>query len=292
MKQTFTTTMPDQVGAFLLADRCLTRLGLNITRVSYNKAVDTHMLFLEVEGEDELLRQAEEELNGLGYLQNDKSAGSVMLIEFQLKDEPGALYPVLELIDSFHFNISYISSQENGTDYQYFKMGLFVSDGETVSDFMRQASLLCPVRVLEYDKSEKVLDNTVFYLNFTDDISRKMGFDNHAKRELLVHSNKVMQMLEERNSPPYKTFDYIGKFADCVRRYRGENFQPRITHSVSPAGLGITLIEPPCGSNLCLLDPGNDAPLSVWTADSPATERKHWHCSVLFSRILTGGKST
>ena len=261
MKQTFTTTMPDQVGAFLLADRCLTRLGLNITRVSYNKAVDTHMLFLEVEGEEELLRQAEEELNGLGYLQNDKSAGSVMLIEFQLKDEPGALYPVLELIDSFHFNISYISSQENGTDYQYFKMGLFVSDGETVSDFMRQASLLCPVRVLEYDKSEKVLDNTVFYLNFTDDISRKMGFDNHAKRELLVHSNKVMQMLEERNSPPYKTFDYIGKFADCVRRYRGENFRPRITHSVSPAGLGITLIEPPCGSNLCLLDPGNDAPL-------------------------------
>jgi len=261
MKQTFTTTMPDQVGAFLLADRCLTRLGLNITRVSYNKAVDTHMLFLEVEGEEELLRQAEEELTGLGYLQNDQSAGSVMLIEFQLKDEPGSLYPVLELISSFHFNISYISSQENGTDYQYFKMGLFVSDSEAIADFMRQASLLCPVRVLEYDKSEKVLDNTVFYLNFASDISRKMGFNEREKRELLVHSNKVMQMLEDRNSPPYKTFDYIGKFADCICRYRGDAFSPRVTRLVSAAGMTVTLLEPPCGSNLCLLDPGDGQPL-------------------------------
>ena len=159
MKRTFTTTMPDQVGAFLLADLSITKLGLNITRVSYNKAVDTHMLFIEVDGEEALLDRAEAELTRLGYLQNNRAAGSVMLIEFQLRDEPGSLYPVLQLIDSFHFNISYISSQENGTDYQYFKMGLFVDDGREISDFMRQAALLCPVRVLEYDKSEKVLDN-------------------------------------------------------------------------------------------------------------------------------------
>jgi len=257
MKQTFTTTMPDQVGAFLLADRCLTRLGLNITRVSYNKAIDTHMLFLEVEGEEELLRQAEYELAALGYLQNNHSAGSVMLISFQLRDEPGALCPVLELISRFHFNISYISSQENGTPYQDFKMGLFVDDSEAISDFMRQAALLCPVQILEYSKSEKMLDNTVFYLNFANDIARKMDFDDRQTRELIVHSNKVMQLLEERNSPPYKTFEYIGKFADCIRRYRGEHFLPRVTRHTGAAGLVVTLIEPPCGSNLCFLDDGN-----------------------------------
>ncbi len=261
MKRTFTTTMPDQVGAFLLADLTLTKLGLNITRVSYNKAVDTHMLFLEVEGDKALLDRAETELTRLGYLQNNQSAGSVMLIEFQLRDEPGSLYPVLQLIDSFHFNISYISSQENGTDYQYFKMGLFVDDGREISDFMRQAALLCPVRVLEYDKSEKVLDNTVFYLNFANDISRKMHFTEEEKRQLVVQSNKVMQLLEERNSPPYKTFDYIGKFADCIQKYRGDAFCPRVTRHTTDAGLSITLIEPPCGSNLCLLDMGQAYPL-------------------------------
>ena len=68
MKQTFTTVMPDQIGAFLKADRCLTELGLNITRVSYNKAVDKHTLFIEAEGSKEQLQQAEAELAQLGYL--------------------------------------------------------------------------------------------------------------------------------------------------------------------------------------------------------------------------------
>ncbi len=263
MKRTFTTTMPDQVGAFLLADRCLTSLGLNITRVSYNKAVDTHMLFLEVEGDGETLDKAEWELARLGYLQNELGAGRVLLLEFQLKDEPGSLYPVLKLIHAFHFNISYISSQENGTAYQYFKMGLFVDDGREISDFMRQVALLCPVRVLEYDKSEKILDNTVFYLNFASDISQKMHFTEEEKRQFIIESNKIMQLLDERNSPPYKTFEYIGKFADCIQQYHGERFCPRVTKQTFD-DMVLTLIEPPCGSNLCFLDPldaGADAPL-------------------------------
>jgi len=257
MKRTFTTTMPDRVGAFLQADRCLTRLNLNITRVSYNKAVDTHMLFLEVEGEPDALRKAEEELTKLGYLQSGQIPGRVMLIEFQLQDKPGALYPVLRLIASFQFNISYISSQENGSPYQYFKMGLFVENEEEISEFMQQAALLCPVRVLEYDKSERSLDNTVFYLNFASDISAKMGFSGEEMRQLIVHSNKIMQMLEERNSPPYKTFDYIARFADSIQKYKEDGFCPRITCHTGAAGMHITLIEPPCGSNLCLMDCGS-----------------------------------
>ena len=50
MKKTFVTTMPDRAGAFLKASRIIADLDLNITRVSYNKAIDTHTLFIEVEG--------------------------------------------------------------------------------------------------------------------------------------------------------------------------------------------------------------------------------------------------
>ena len=50
MKKTYITTMPDHVGAFLKASRCIAALGINITRVSYNKAVDMHTLFIEAEG--------------------------------------------------------------------------------------------------------------------------------------------------------------------------------------------------------------------------------------------------
>ena len=62
MKKTYATSMPDHIGAFLKASRCFAELGINITRVSYDKAVDAHMLFLDVEGDAEQLRRADIEL--------------------------------------------------------------------------------------------------------------------------------------------------------------------------------------------------------------------------------------
>ena len=56
MKETFITSLADQAGAFLGAVRAITQAGANIHRVSYNKAVDTHMLFLDVEGEEAQLK--------------------------------------------------------------------------------------------------------------------------------------------------------------------------------------------------------------------------------------------
>lgn len=250
MKKTFTTVMPDRIGAFLDADRALTDLGLNITRVSYNKAVDKHTLFIEVEGDEEQLLKADKELTALGYLNRPTWRGDVILMEFRLPDRPGAVMPVLELIHEYHFNISYISSQADGSGYQSFKMGLYVEDGNDITEFAHRAAMLCPLKVLDYNKSEKVLDNTVFYLSFANEISEKMGLSEEEKGLLLVDSNLIMQMLDERNLPPYKTFDYIGRFADLLLRYKGAHFQPRLSRGKTATGVDYLLCEPPCGSNV------------------------------------------
>ena len=42
MKKTFITQVPDKSGAFLKASRIIAEAGGNITRVSYNKAIDLH----------------------------------------------------------------------------------------------------------------------------------------------------------------------------------------------------------------------------------------------------------
>ena len=138
MKKNYVTSMPDHIGAFLKASKCFSRLGINITRVSYNKAVDSHTLFIDAEGTEEQLRKADTELKKIGYLQNSTNKTGIVLIEFCLSDVPGSVTSVLELINEFNFNISYISSQENGTDYQYFKMGLYVEDFDKVSEFMKE----------------------------------------------------------------------------------------------------------------------------------------------------------
>ena len=253
MKKTYVTSMPNHIGAFLKASRCFSALGINITRVSYNKAIDSHTLFIDAEGTEEQLNKADTELEKIGYLQTGTNKTSIVLIEFCLPDIPGSVTDVLELINEFNFNISYISSQENGTDYQYFKMGLYVDDYSKISEFVKEAEKLCKVRMINYNSSEKVYDNSIFYNTYVLGLSQTMGLSEKVSRELLVHVNLAMQTLDEQGLSPYRTFDSISKFAELLGASKGRNFNPRIsTHKITE-NTEIILIEPPCGSNTIII---------------------------------------
>lgn len=245
--------MPNHIGAFLKASKCFSALGINITRVSYNKAVDSHTLFIDAEGTEEQLKKADIELKKIGYLQSNTNRSSIVLIEFRLSDVPGSVTNVLELINAFNFNISYISSQENGTDYQYFKMGLYVDDSDKISLFLKEVEKLCKVRVIDYNSSEKVYDNSIFYNTYVMGLAQTMGLSQEVSNELLVHVNLAMQTLDEQGLSPYRTFDSISKFAELLGASKGQNFNPRIsTHKITD-NTEITLIEPPCGSNTAII---------------------------------------
>lgn len=253
MKKTYVTSMPNHIGAFLKASKCFSALGINITRVSYNKAVDSHTLFIDAEGTEEQLNKADIELKKIGYLQSNQDKTSVVLIEFCLEDKPGSVTNILTLINNFNFNISYISSQENGTDYQQFKMGLYVEDSDKISEFLTEAEKLCKVRVIDYNSSEKVYDNSIFYNTYVLGLSQTMGLSEDVKNELLVHVNLAMQTLDEQGLSPYRTFDSISKFAELLGISKGKAFSPRIsTHKITD-NTEITLIEPPCGSNTIII---------------------------------------
>ncbi len=253
MKKTYVTSMPNHIGAFLKASKCFCELSINITRVSYNKAVDSHTLFIDAEGTEEQLMKADIELEKIGYLQDSVKGTSVVLIEFCLADVPGSVTDVLTLINDFNFNISYISSQENGSDYQYFKMGLYVEDPKKISEFLKEAEKLCKVRVIDYNSSEKVYDNSIFYSTYVMGLTKVMGLSEDIGRELLVHVNLAMQTLDETGLSPYRTFDSISKFAELLGAGKGKSFEPRVsTHKITD-NTEITLIEPPCGSNTLII---------------------------------------
>ena len=258
MKKTYITTMPDHIGAFLKASECFASLGINITRVSYNKAVDSHTLFIDAEGDETRLSEADRELIKIGYLQTDKNENSIVLLEFMLRDVPGSVTDVLKLIHRFHLNISYISSQENGSAYQAFKMGLFMENESTLRSFLREAQQMCPVRVLDYNHSERIFDNSIFYQSFVSGLMQLTGLPEEKRDGLLVNSNLVMQMLDEKGLPPFKTFDSISRFAELLSVCRGDAFLPRITRHRITEKTGIILIEPPCGSNTAILQSGGD----------------------------------
>lgn len=250
--------MPNHIGAFLKASRCFAELGINITRVSYNKAIDSHTLFIDAEGTPEQLERADIRLREIGYIQPDKNDKSIVLLEFRLKDVPGSVTDILALIDEFDFNISYISSQENGSDYQLFKMGLFVDDAEKINSFLASAEKLCRVRVIDYNHTEKIYDNSIFYNSFVSEIARNTGLSNEQRDKLLINTNLAMQTLDEQGLSPYRTFDSIGRFAELLAASKGDAFLPRITNHKITEKTEIILIEPPCGSNTAIIKSGED----------------------------------
>lgn len=75
MRRTFITRLPNKAGAFLKATRIVAQSGANITRVSYNKAVDLHVLFLEVSGSQAQLDTIAVRLNDVGYILNEDNPG-------------------------------------------------------------------------------------------------------------------------------------------------------------------------------------------------------------------------
>ena len=245
--------MPNHIGAFLKASECFAKLGINITRVSYNKAVDSHMLFIDAEGDAEQLKQADEMLAAIGYLKAPEHEKSIVLLEFMLVDKPGSVTEVLRLIDRYRLNISYISSQENGSDYQAFKMGLFVDDESILRDFLEEAGKLCVIRVIDYDHSENVYDNSIFYQSFVSELMQCLKLSESLRDGLLVNTNLVMQILDERGLSPYKTFESISRFAHLLAACRGENFAPRITRHKIANETEVILIEPACGSNTAII---------------------------------------
>ena len=256
MKKTYVTSMPDHIGAFLKASQCFAALHINITRVSYNQAVDSHTLFIDAEGTREQLEKADIELEKIGYLQSNVNRINVVLLECQLEDVPGSVTDVLTLIDRFRFNISYISSQENGTPYQLFKMGLYVEDPDKITEFLKEAEKLCKIRVIDYNSSEKVYDNSIFYNTYIMGLSRMVGLSESVSQELLVHVNLAMQTLDEQGLSPYRTFDSISKFAELLGASMGQNFDPRITTHKLTEQTELILIEPPCGSNTMIIRSG------------------------------------
>ena len=258
MKKTFITHMPDKAGAFLSACRIISMAGGNITRVSYNKAIDLHMLFLEVSADENQLSQIEKQLNGIGYMQREQEPGQTILIEFKLLNVPNAVRPVLELINRYAFNITYISGQENETEYQNFKIGLYVDDHSRMTHFLEEAARLCNFKVLNYDRSQRILDNAVFYLSFARQVSELLGLDKEQENELITASNHIMQNLDERSGSPYQTFSYIGKFAEMLKKYSGDAFDPLISRYPLKNGRELICIEPPCGSNTYIYEQNHE----------------------------------
>ncbi|MDO5118914.1 MAG: hypothetical protein Q4G41_03020 [Coriobacteriales bacterium] len=254
MRSTYITKTPDQAGAFLISAKAIAENGGNIVRVNYNKAVDENALFIEVEATKEQQERIAARLKEVEYLADDPGIRQIILIELKLPDRPGTLLPTLEVIKEHDVNISYINSQENGTPYQNFKMGLVVEDSTEIKGLIDDISKICEVRVLDYDGSDHLLDSTVFYVTFANEMRELLDLSQNETNAVLTYANQVMQTLDEREESPEEAFANIRQFARFITEHTGDNFEAKVTTRKLADNLTLYAIEPPCGSNIYVLE--------------------------------------
>ena len=192
MRNTYITRMPDKAGAFLLASRIIAAAGGNIVRVNYNKAVDLHTLFLEVSATEAQHARIARELAACGYLAERDAQAQILMIVVTLEDKPGAVLPVLETLSRYRVNISYISSQENGTPYQHFKMGLLIENTGEIKGLIEEISRICEIRILDYEVTDRLLDGTVFYVTFANTMRAILHLSQEKTNEVLICANRLM----------------------------------------------------------------------------------------------------
>jgi len=262
MKRSFMTSLPDKSGAFLQASRIILAHGGNMVRASYNKAVDAHTLFLDVEGDDAALTAIEDELNAAGFLQNDSQV-KVVLLEVELPDQPGAVIPVLDALSRRDVNISYLSNQSVGGKTATLKMGLYIVEPAVIDALLVELAEICPVRILSYDAGEKKLDNTVFYLTMADEMRQLLHLNQAQTKEFIYYANLVMQQLDDKGEPYSKTFEYVSRFAHFVAEHNGTAYECRISRQPLTERVSATVLEPPCGSNITVLEDASTKALLV-----------------------------
>ena len=76
--------------------------------------------------------------------------------------------------------------------------------------------------------------------------------------EFIINSNKIMQILDEKNELPHKTFEYIRRFAKFIVDHKGDKFNARLSQKKISDKVTLHLIEPPCGSNTYILESENE----------------------------------
>ncbi len=261
-KKTFVTNIPDKSGAFMLASKIIYKHQGNIVRVSYNKAVDLHTLFIDVVADEDDLNLITCELENIGYLNEKISETRVIIVSIKIPDVPGALLPVLKILDRYDINISYLNSSSTNTDCQDFEMGLLIENPNIVKMVLDDISEIYQIGIIDYGDSETTLDNTIFYIRLANDMQKLLNLSTKKTMEFISESNRILQMLQHKGTiNPDKVFDYIRRFASFIAKHKNAHFYADIDKIDINEQLTLYCIQPPCGSNIYIVKTENELTL-------------------------------
>lgn len=258
LNRTFATKVPDRPGAFMLASKIIMKHNGNIVRVSYNKTDNLNTLFVEVRALSEDLDAIEKEFNSIKYLKDESPEEQIVVVNIKMKDEPGILYPVLEIFDRYDINLSYLNSNTENSEFQNFKIGLIIEEPEIVKHVLDDICDLYQVDVVSYTGKDVILDNTISYICLSNEIQRIFSLSMKTTIEFVQESKRMSKSFLNEGEDPQIVFDNVRHLSNFIANNSNENFKPIITKLKIADKITLHVIEPPCGSNTYIIEAKNE----------------------------------
>ena len=113
---------------------------------------------------------------------------------------------------------------------QHFKMGLFLEDSGEMTKLIEEISQICEIRILNYEVTDRLLDGTVFYVSFANEMRDILKLSQEETNDVLICANRLMQQMDEQGKPVLQTFDYIRRFAGVRALQKGSCIQCQGQH--------------------------------------------------------------
>jgi len=250
----FIARMPDDPGALHKAAEIIKSHGGNIHRVDYDRRIDPHIVFWQVDADEDAPERITKDLQAIGYLQTSLATLRYLKFSVYLPDEPGMLFEFLGYTTGAGANIAFLDFDDRGKHPGRLTVALTLDNDTVAYRLLEELKLRWRLEILEYDSTGKKLDDTVFYIRFAQELREIIGTEDEEFLFRLLHdSNHIAQELTSQGRDPHMVFRSILQTGRTLRQTTGLGFYSLYQEVPLSTGGTLYCFQLPCGGSVYVL---------------------------------------
>jgi len=255
MKQfSFVAHMPDTPGSLHRAAEIIKKYDGNINRIQFDRRIDPGTVFYEVTATDEAYAGITRDLAAIGYLQTSLKPLDFLKFCVYMPHRPGALYEFLNLTTSAGANIAFVDFDDKGRHPHRLTVSLNLEQSTVVDQLLDQLKSRYRIEILEYDKTGRHLDDTVFYVRYAQAVRELIGdSEDEFLLSFLADTNHIAQELMDRGCDPHQVFDSVLTTGRTMNATNGGKFYADVQQFEITPSVTLFCFQVPCGGSLFVL---------------------------------------
>jgi glyoxylase-like metal-dependent hydrolase (beta-lactamase superfamily II) len=253
-KFSFIAHMPDTPGSLHRAAEIIKKYNGNINRIQFDRRIDPGTVFYEVTATDDAYRTIAGELAAIGYLQSSIKRLDFLKFCVYLPHQPGALYEFLSYTTSAGANIALIDFDDKSRHPDRLTVSLNLGQSTVIDQLLNQLKSRYRLEIIEYDKTGRHLDDTVFYVRYAQEIRDLIGeSEEKFLLSFLADTNHIAQELMDRGYDPRKAFDCVLATGRTLNATKGEDFYADVQQFPLLPDTILYCFQPPCGGSIFVI---------------------------------------